>query len=45
MSAYEAIAKLTAEKKIDEFRAFVDTLQGIQEVSADAPEGYKQDAQ
>ena len=41
----EAIAKLTAEKKIDEFRAFVDTLQGIQEVSADAPEGYKQDAQ
>ena len=41
----EAIAKLTAENKLDEFRAFVDTLQGIQEVSADAPEGYTPDGQ
>ena len=40
-----AIAKLTAENKIDEFRAFVDTLQGIEEVSAEAPEGYAQDGQ
>ena len=34
-----AIAKMTAEGKVEEFRAFVATLQGIEEVSAEAPEG------
>ncbi len=39
----EAIEQLLAENKIEEFRAFVDQLQGIEEVSADAPEGYEAD--
>ena len=40
-----AIAKLKEENRIDEFKAFVDTLQGIEEVSAEAPEGYTPDAE
>ena len=39
----EAIAKMTAENKLDEFVAFVDQIQGIEEVSAEAPEGYEAD--
>ena len=39
----EAIAQLKAEGKIDEFKATVDAIQGIEEVSADAPEGYESD--
>ena len=39
----EAIAKLVEENKIDEFSAFVDQIQGIEEVSAEAPEGYEPD--
>ena len=39
----EAIAQLKAENKIDEFKAEVDKIQGIEEVSADAPEGYESD--
>ena len=38
-----AIAKMTAENKIDEYKAFVNELQGIEEVSAAAPEGYEAD--
>ena len=39
----EAIAKMTEENKLDEFVALVDQIQGIEEVSADAPEGYEAD--
>ncbi len=39
----EAIEKLLAENKIEEFKAAVDEIQGIEEVSADAPEGYEPD--
>ena len=39
----EAIAKMTEENKIEEFIAIVDQIQGIEEVSADAPEGYEAD--
>lgn len=39
----EAIAKMTEENKLDEFVAIVDQIQGIEEVSADAPEGYEAD--
>ena len=39
----EAIEQLKAEGKIDEFKAAVDAIQGIEEVSADAPEGYESD--
>lgn len=39
----EAIAKLTAENKVEEFKAYVDQLQGKEEVSAAAPEGYTPD--
>jgi len=39
----EAIAKLIAENKGEEFAAAVDVIQGIEEVSADAPEGYESD--
>ncbi|MBQ6479942.1 MAG: transporter substrate-binding domain-containing protein [Anaerolineaceae bacterium] len=39
----EAIEKLMAENKIEEFEAIVDQIQGIEEVSADAPEGYEAD--
>lgn len=39
----EAIAKLIAENKGEEFAAAVDVIQGIEEVSADAPEGYTSD--
>ncbi len=39
----EAIAKMTGENKLDEFVALVDQIQGIEEVSADAPEGYEAD--
>ncbi len=39
----EAIAKLKAENKLDDFKAFVDQLQGKEEVSAEAPEGYTPD--
>ena len=39
----EAIAQLKSENKIDEFKAAVDEIQGIEEVSADAPEGYESD--
>ena len=38
-----AIAQLIAENKIEEFTAFVDQIQGIEEVSAEAPEGYEPD--
>ena len=39
----EAIAKMKEENKIEEFQAAVDAIQGIEEVSADAPEGYQSD--
>ena len=39
----EAIAKMTEENKLDEFVALVDQIQGIEEVSAEAPEGYEAD--
>ena len=39
----EAIAKLLEENKIEEFIAIVDQIQGIEEVSAEAPEGYEAD--
>ena len=39
----EAIEQLKAENKIEEFQAAVDKIQGIEEVSADAPEGYTSD--
>lgn len=39
----EAIAKLTAENKVEEFKAIVNQIQGIEEVHADAPEGYTPD--
>ena len=39
----EAIEQLKAEGKIDEFKAAVDAIPGIEEVSADAPEGYESD--
>ena len=39
----EAIAKLIAENKGEEFAAAVDVIQDIEEVSADAPEGYASD--
>ena len=39
----EAIAKMIEENKLDEFVAIVDQIQGIEEVSADAPEGYEAD--
>lgn len=39
----EAIAQMTAENKTAEFAAEVDKIQGIEEVSADAPEGYESD--
>ena len=38
-----AIAQLLEENKIEEFQAAVDMIQGIEEVSADAPEGYESD--
>ena len=38
-----AIAQLIAENKIEEFTAAVDQIQGIEEVSAEAPEGYEPD--
>ena len=38
-----AIAKLTAENKVEEFKAVVNEIQGITEVSAEAPEGYEPD--
>ncbi len=38
-----AIAKMTAENKVEEFKTFVSGLQGIEEVSAEAPEGYTPD--
>ncbi len=40
-----AIAKMTEEGKVEEFRSFVATLQGIEEVSAEAPEGYAKDGE
>ena len=39
----EAIAKMIEENKLDEFVAIMDQIQGIEEVSADAPEGYEPD--
>ena len=39
----EAVAKLVEENKPEEFKAIVDQIQGIEEVSADAPEGYEAD--
>ena len=39
----EAIAKLLEENKVEEFIAIVDQIQGIEEVSAEAPEGYEAD--
>ncbi len=39
----EAIAKMLEENKTDEFVAIVDQIQGIEEVSAEAPEGYEAD--
>ncbi|MBQ3374591.1 MAG: transporter substrate-binding domain-containing protein [Oscillospiraceae bacterium] len=39
----EALAKMASENKIEEFQAFVDQIQGIEEVSAEAPEGYEAD--
>ena len=39
----EAIAKLLEENKVEEFIAIVDQIQGIAEVSAEAPEGYEAD--
>lgn len=39
----EAIAKMLAENKTDEFVSIVDQIQGIEEVSAEAPEGYEAD--
>ena len=39
----EAIAKMLEENKTDEFVVIVDQIQGIEEVSAEAPEGYEAD--
>ncbi|MBQ8076413.1 MAG: transporter substrate-binding domain-containing protein [Oscillospiraceae bacterium] len=39
----DAVAKLVEENKPEEFKAIVDQIQGIEEVSADAPEGYEAD--
>ena len=39
----EAIAKMLAENKTEEFAAIVDQIQGIEEISAEAPEGYEAD--
>ena len=39
----EAITKLLEENKVEEFIAIVDQIQGIEEVSAEAPEGYEAD--
>ena len=39
----EAIAKMLEENKTDEFVSIVDQIQGIEEVSAEAPEGYEAD--
>ena len=39
----EAIAKLLEENKVEEFIAIGDQIQGIEEVSAEAPEGYEAD--
>ena len=39
----EAIAKMLEENKTEEFVAIVDQIQGIEEVSAEAPEGYEAD--
>ena len=39
----EALAKMAEENKIEEFQAIVDQIQGIEEVSAEAPEGYEAD--
>ena len=39
----EAIAKLAEEGKIDEFNNIVAQIQGIEEVTVDAPEGYTPD--
>ena len=39
----KAIAKLLEENKVEEFIAIVDQIQGIEEVSAEAPEGYEAD--
>ena len=39
----EAIDQMIAEDKLTEFQATVDEIQGIEEVSAEAPEGYESD--
>ena len=39
----EALAKMAEENRIEEFQAAVDQIQGIEEVSAEAPEGYEAD--
>ena len=39
----EAIDQMIAEDKLTEFQAAVEEIQGIEEVSAEAPEGYESD--